>query len=126
MITFKRSCGFPDESLSGLKCNDGYSSPIAYKGKPYHFVITCKPWDSLDCEQGCNSDGCNNNNDVETGFIRFDEDGITPRELECFEYASLHDYSSEDDFDQYGELANIDKYTRKCPSFANNGCFIGK
>ena len=77
----------------------------------------------LDCQKGCSFDGCNDNNDVENGFTKYEPDGVTPREITCFEYSSFHDFSMEEDFPLDGS-EYTDSAIRQCPAFANNGCFM--
>ena len=64
-----------------------------------------------DCYNICLGDGCNNNREVQSAHTRLDENG-DPVEIECYDFASAYE-----DFDQIGQR------TRKCPNFANWGCF---
>ena len=68
-------------------------------------------------------DGCNSGSDVVDQFTRLDEFGI-PVELECYEFAGIRELPD-------GITGNLDGYpdlndnVRKCPKFANWGCFTG-
>ena len=64
-----------------------------------------------DCYNICLEDGCNNNRDVQKSHTKLDENG-DPVELECYDYSA--------EFDD-GEL---NTRIRKCPNFANWGCFV--
>ena len=77
-----------------------------------------------DCETSCNTPNCNNMNDVEMLFSAKDENG-DPRELHCYEYSM--DKFSESGLSSYenNDVPNSDWYVRKCPRWANQGCFRG-
>ena len=66
-------------------------------------------------------DGCNSGSDVIDQFTRLDEYG-NPVELECYEFAGVRELPD-------GITGNLDGYpdlndnVRKCPNFANWGCF---
>ena len=67
---------------------------------------------------------CNAGNDVELLYSDRDENGI-PRDLHCYEYAM--DKLGEGGLSSYEDdnIPNSDWYVRKCPRWANQGCFRG-
>ena len=77
-----------------------------------------------DCETSCNTPNCNANNEVELLYSDRDENG-DPRDLHCYEYAM--DKLSEGGLSSYEDdnVPNSDWYIRKCPRWANQGCFRG-
>ena len=57
-------------------------------------------------------------------YSDLDENG-NPKELYCYEYSMNEVPPTEGNLADYNDLSNIDWYVRKCPAFANNGCFRG-
>ena len=57
-------------------------------------------------------------------YSDLDENG-NPKELYCYEYSMNEVPPTEGNLAEYNNLSNIDWYVRKCPAFANNGCFRG-
>ena len=57
-------------------------------------------------------------------YSDLDENG-NPKELYCYEYSMNGVPPTEGNLADYNDLSNIDWYVRKCPAFANNGCFRG-
>ena len=94
-----------------------------------------------DCKTNCDTDGCNDDKDVELLFSKLDENG-EPESIQCFAYRSdlntEYDYSamslnsrntnftiqenevSDRSADDYQDS---DDYLMDCPRFANQGCF---
>ena len=68
-------------------------------------------------------DGCNSGSDVVNQFTRLDAFG-NPVELECFEFAGIRELPDgiTGELDGY---PNLNDNVRKCPNFANWGCFTG-
>jgi hypothetical protein len=80
-----------------------------------------------DCKITCDSDNCNNEESteaVEMLYSDLDENG-EPKEIYCYEYSMNDVPADEGTMVDYNQLSNIDWYVRKCPVFANNGCFRG-
>lgn len=75
-----------------------------------------------DCETSCNTPNCNDGNDVELLYSDRDENG-DPRDLHCYEFDM--DKLSESGLSSYEDnnIPNSDWYVRKCPRWANQGCF---
>ena len=57
-------------------------------------------------------------------YSDLDENGV-PKEMYCYEYSMNEVPATEGNIVDYNQLSNIDWYVRKCPAFANNGCFRG-
>ena len=68
-------------------------------------------------------DGCNSGSDVVNQFTRLDTSG-NPVELECYEFAGIRELPDgiTGELDGYPDLNDN---VRKCPNFANWGCFTG-
>ena len=68
-------------------------------------------------------DGCNSGSDVINQFTRLDALG-NPVELECYEFAGIRELPDgiTGELDGYPDLNDN---VRKCPNFANWGCFSG-
>ena len=93
-----------------------------------------------DCKTNCDTDGCNDDKDVELLFSKLDENG-EPESIQCFAYRSdlntEYDYSSmaldsrntnstiqENDVSgRSADYQDSDDYLMDCPRFANQGCF---
>ena len=71
----------------------------------------------------CLEDGCNSGADVINQFTRLDALG-NPVELECYEFAGIRELPDgiTGELDGYPDLNDN---VRKCPNFANWGCFTG-
>ena len=57
-------------------------------------------------------------------FSDLDENGV-PKEIYCYEFSMNEVPAEEETMVDYNQLSNIDWYVRKCPVFANHGCFRG-
>ena len=71
-----------------------------------------------DCTTTCQTDNCNNDNDVELLYSKLDATG-EPVEMWCYEYLTPRGTNVDQG------VGDIDWVVRQCPRFANNGCFRG-
>ena len=78
-----------------------------------------------DCYNYCNGDGCNQNNDVESEFTRLDKFGNSI-ELTCYDFTMSYDVMEHENItNNLDGLENLNNRQRKCPNYANWGCFTG-
>ena len=130
-ITFSRSCSAKEINF-GQECtefgNTGHGQKLVKKfpnfSLEFKFLTEFKVGLFKDCETSCNTPNCNANNDVELLYSNRDENG-DPRDLHCYEYAM--DKLNKGGLSSYEDdnVPNSDWYVRKCPRWANQGCFRG-
>ena len=93
-----------------------------------------------DCKTNCNTDGCNDDKEVELLFSKLDSEG-NPESIQCFAYRSdldteydymemsldsrSVDFALENDkaISKFADYQDSDGYLMDCPRFANQGCF---
>ena len=99
ILVFERSCTDDEINPQDEPCEYRSGGTSIYK----------------DCETHCDTNGCNDHNEVELLFSKLDGNG-DPEPLKCFAYRSDED-TADENYD------NSDATLMTCPRFANQGCF---
>lgn len=99
VLVFERSCSADHSNPQDEPCDYRSSGTSIYK----------------DCKINCDTNDCNNDNEVELLFSKLDGND-NPEPLRCFAYRSDQTTGNDDYNDSDGTLMD-------CPRFANQGCF---
>ena len=99
VLVFERTCSDDLSNPQDEPCEYRSSGTSIYK----------------DCKMNCDTNGCNNDKEVELLFSKLDASG-NPETLQCFAYRSNESTANEEYSDSDGTLMD-------CPRFANQGCF---
>ena len=99
ILVFERSCSDDQITPQDEPCEYRSGGTSIYK----------------DCETHCDTNGCNDDNEVELLFSKLDGNG-DPEPLKCFAYRSDENVENENYDDS-------DVTLMTCPQFANQGCF---